>query len=724
LRYDHFGTGRFVVLMNVNFLEGAHDRSDQGLRGILRAQANVRLGVAIPVIVADLVIFFISSSAIPMWFAALTFGYFLYALSPFWFMRKASVQALEVLIVASAVSDPLVLSVWIAVTGKFGALIAGLYLFTTLGFGFRTGRPLMHLCQIVSIADFCLVLALEPYWQENIVIWSALLVPLIVVPLYAGTLIKTLRQAREHAEQQSRAKSDLLAKVSHELRTPLTGIVAAAELLSVESNDRHVNTRTETILTLSENLLCEINDLLDEAKYENSALRLQPQTVDLHRQVESLRTTFETLAAKKGIAFRASIAPDIADCVETDAHYLNRILLNLIGNAIKFTEKGSVKLTVELLHQNETEYRVRFGVADTGIGIPESFHATMFQPFSQVEQGSERRYGGTGLGLALSKNILDSMGSKLQFESETGRGSRFWFELTLPRSENNAQRKATPAETSIIAPLRVLVVEDNRTTLVLMEEMLKIDKHVVTSCGSGIEALDVLSSQEFDVLLLDYNLGDMDGARLLQAYRFGRKDTAPALFLTADATTRTTERLIEAGGAGVLHKPVTLAGMRKALAQMTAGSEVPVLVEQDPVVAPAPELVRLERPALRIVPVSPLDQELLEELGSLHDGPEFLIKLLSHAQDDIARCSQQLSDALSSRNYAVVPSVAHALKGVSANVGANRLAVLAGSLMQLSSDEVDSSRDRLGADLRECAQVTVAALRKTIADSRLVSASG
>jgi two-component system sensor histidine kinase RpfC len=709
--------------MNVNFLEGAHDRTEQGLRGILRAQANVRLGVAIPVIIADLVIFFMSASSIPMWFAALTFGYFLYALSPFWFMRKATPSTLEMLIVASAITDPLVLSVWIAVTGKFGALIAGFYLFTTLGFGFRTGRPLMHLCQIVSIADFCLVLSLEPYWQENIVIWSALLVPLIVVPLYAGTLIKTLRLAREHAEQTSRAKSDLLAKVSHELRTPLTGIVAAAELLSVESNDRYVNTRTETILTLSENLLCEINDLLDEAKYENSALQLRPSTVDLHRQVESVRTTFETLAAKKGIAFRASIATDVVDCVETDSHYLNRILLNLIGNAIKFTEKGSVKLGVELLGATDTEYSLRFSVTDTGIGIPESFHAKMFQPFAQVDQGSERRYGGTGLGLALSKKILESMGSALQFESEAGRGSRFWFEIKLARSEHGATRP-TETEQPVMAPLRVLVVEDNRTTMVLMDEMLKLDKHVVTTCTSGIEALDVLSSQEFDVLLLDYNLGDMDGARLLQAYRFGRKDTAPALFLTADATARTTERLIEAGGAGVLHKPVTLASMRKALFQITSGSDAPIVVEKEPApIAATPEPTRLERPALRIVQVSPLDQEFLEELGSLHDGPEFLVKLLSHAQDDISRCSQQLSDALSNRNYAVVPGVAHALKGVSANVGANRLAALASTLMHMSSDEVDSSRDRIGADLRECAQATVVALRKTIADSRAVSAS-
>ena len=705
--------------MNVNFLEGVHDRTEQGLRSILKAQAKVRLGVALPVIVADLIMFFTTSDGIPSWFLLLTFGYCVYAISPYWLMRKASLTALELLLIASAVTDPLVLSVWIALTGKFGALIAGFYLFTTLGFGFRTGRPLMHLCQVVSIADFCLVLASEPYWQENFVIWTAVLVPLIVVPLYAGTLIKTLREAREHAEQQSRAKSDLLAKVSHELRTPLTGIVAAAELLSVESNDRYVNARTETILTLSDNLLCEINDLLDEAKYENSSLTLQSQPVDLHRQVESLRTTFETLAAKKSIAFRASIDPTVVDSVVTDGHYINRILLNLIGNAIKFTEKGSVRLAIDLVDETASNYTLRFSVTDTGIGIPQAFHDKMFKPFSQVEEGTHRRYGGTGLGLALSKNILDSMESELHFESDPGKGSRFWFELTLPRSER-PQAAPTPKVEQRIAPMRVLLVEDNRTTLVLLEELLRLDNHVVTSCTSGIEALEMLSKQEFDVLLLDYNLGDMDGVRVLQTYRFGRADTAPAIFLTADATTRTAARLVEAGGAGVLYKPVTLASIRKALSQLSTGTEEPI-VDTVPIAAPNTEPTRLERPALRIVPVSPLDEDVLTELASLHDGPEFLVKLLSHAQNDIARASQQLVDALSDRSYAVIPNIAHALKGVSANVGAHRLASMASSLMQLSSDELDSARDRLGADIRECSQATVVALRKTIADSEFGS---
>jgi two-component system sensor histidine kinase RpfC len=699
--------------MNINLIEGVHDKTEHGLRAILLAQAKVRLFVAIPVILADLVMFFTTPGGVPFWFICLTAGYCVYAALPYRLARIGSYASLQPLLIATAISDPLVLSVWIAVTGKFGSLIVGFYLFTTLGFGFRTGRPLMHLCQIVSIIGFVLVLALNPYWQQNSVIWAALLVPLIVVPMYAGVLIKTLRAAREHAEQESRGKSDLLAKVSHELRTPLTGIVAAAELLAVESREKVVARRTETILTLSGNLLREINDLLDEAKYDGATLSLESAPVNLDEQIAVLRATFETMGTQKGVAFHAEMDPAITDLVSTDAHHLNRILLNLVGNAIKFTEKGSVRLAVDLLDQSAADYRLRFSVTDSGIGIPESFHAIMYTPFSQVEQGTHRRYGGTGLGLTLSKKIVDLMGGELRCESTPGQGSRFWFELRLPRTAAAIADAAVASEAELITPKRILVVEDNVTNLILIEELLTIDHHEVTACSSGISALEQLGKRDFDVLLLDYNLGDMDGVRVLQTYQFGRLHPAPAIFLTADATAQTATRLKAAGGAGVLYKPISLAGIRKALSQIAFPLSADGAVPASAAVADA---ARPERPMLRVVPVSPLDQEILDELRSFNNRPDFLAKLFAHAESDIARSCQQLADAFADRAYVSVPGVAHALKGVSANVGAVRLAALASSLMNMSSEELDAARERLSADIRESSRVTILALRNTIAE--------
>jgi two-component system, sensor histidine kinase RpfC len=699
--------------MSIDLIEGVNDRTESGLRTILLAQAKVRLYVAFPVIFSDLVLFFVTPGGIPIWFILLTAGYCAYALSPSWLIRNGSYSSLKALLIATAITDPFVLSIWIALTGEYGSLIAGFYLFTTLGFGFRTGRPLMHLCQVASIVGFCVVLASDPYWQQHAVVWVALLVPLIVVPMYAGVLIKVLREAREHAEQESRAKSELLAKVSHELRTPLTGIVASAELLAAETSDSLVARRTETILMLSDNLLCEINDLLDQARYEAKTVALSRAPVNLNQKIEMLRTTFETMTAKKGLAFSADIDPRISDLVETDTHHLDRILLNLAGNGIKFTESGAVRLAVDLLEETATAYRLRFSVTDTGIGIPEEFRAKIFEPFSQVDQGARRRYGGTGLGLALSKKIIELMGGDLQFESTLGKGSRFWFELTLDRASAPAPLASSELKPTIVSAKRILVAEDNVTNLMLLEELLKIDRHIVTTCDSGMAALEALGKQDFDILLLDYNLGDMDGVRVLQTYRFGRLHPAPALFLTADATIQTATRLKEAGGAGVLYKPINLSGIRKALGQIIFPVDGGVPLHSAPV---SSEAVKPTRPALTVVRINPLDEDVIEDLKAASTRPDFLPMLFAHAESDITRCCQELLEALDGRSYASIRSSAHALKGVSANVGAVRLATLASTLMRLSSEELDVACDRLAADLRESSQATLIALRHTIAE--------
>lgn len=696
-----------------------HDASEAGLRRLLLAQAKVRLGFAAIVVCFETYLFSVAAHGIPFWFLLLASGYGLYVALPFCLVALRSERLSRAVLVATAVSDPLMMTVWIVLTGEFSSLIAGFYLFTTLGFGFRTGRPLMHLCQVASIVGFTIVFVCDPYWRSNAIVWSALTIPVAIVPFYASTLIEQLRKSREHAEKESRAKSDLLAKVSHELRTPLTGIMAAAELLSIESSDRGVIKRTQTILTLSDNLLREINDLLDEAKYDAHAIALNPVPVDLNDKVSVLRTTFETMAAKKGVAFRADIDPFIKDMVVIDAHHLNRVLLNLAGNAVKFTDKGIVRLTIEMIEQSSDQYRLRFCVTDTGVGIPESFHSKMFTPFSQVEQGTTRRYGGTGLGLTLSKKIVELMGSDLQFESTFGKGSRFWFDLPLQRQAKKASDAAGPLLT-VVSPKRILVAEDNITNLILIKEMLHVDQHEVITCTSGVEALEVLAEQEFDLLLLDYNLGDMDGVRVLQTYQFGKLNPAPAIFLTADATLQTANRLEASGAVAVLHKPISLHALRNALHEIEFADDLSAKVSP-PFVAAADVMPRSERPALKVVRAEPLDMDAIDQLRFVNDRPGFLAMLLTHAEDDITKCSDQIVEALTARNYAIVPSTAHALKGVSSNVGAVRLAGLASSMMNMSSAELDGSRERLTTDLRSTYRAALEALAKIIESESVAS---
>lgn len=705
--------------MNTDIVEGALDKSEAGLRGVLSTQAKVRVFIAVPVGVIEAALYFGSADGVPSRMVALSSVYFFYVAMIYLLVRLRPDVSSRSLLAATAVLDPLALSAWVVVTGEYGALMTAFYLFTILGFGFRVGRPLMYLCQVTAIAGFAMAFLSVPYWQEHPVNWFALLLPLIVVPLYAGTLIRKLRESREHAERESQAKSELLAKVSHELRTPLAGIISATELLASETNQEVVARRSDTILTLANQLLQEINDLLDEAKYGAGAVELSTSPVDLQDQLTLVRDALDTTAAKKGIALHMHLDEAITDRVETDSHLLGRVLLNLASNAVKFTDRGSVKIEVALVVQTATAYKLRFDVTDTGIGIPDSFRARMFQPFSQVDQGASRKYGGTGLGLTLSKKIVELMGGSLKFDSVEGQGTRFWFELSMLRSAPAAVApRASPTMAEPMPPMRIMVAEDNETNLLLLQELLEKDGHQVATATSGMAALEMLSQRDFDLLLLDYNLGDMDGVRVLQTYRFGRRATAPTLFLTADTTKLTAARLKEAEGAGVLYKPITLAKLRAALRDVARTANVRGKnFEQVSEVADVPEIARPGRPMLAAVSVNALDESVIEELKTVSARPEFFPMLLAEAENDMVRNCQVIIEALMEPGHAPVRDFAHALKGVSANVGAVRLQALAAKMMTTSREELDAHRERWVADLRDSLRLTVAALKKEVANA-------
>lgn len=701
--------------MITDIVEGIADKSESALRHILKAQATLRILVAVPVIIVETILYLGSPASVAARLVVLSILYCVYILALRLLVHFPQIVSSRALLVATAVLDPLALTAWLVVTGEYGGLIVGFYLFTILGFGFRTGRPLMYLCQLTAVAGFLLVCLGVPYWQEHLTTFLALLIPLLVVPMYAGMLIKSLRESRELAERESKAKSELLAKVSHELRTPLAGIISATELMAGEATQEVVRRRADTILSLSGKLLREINDLLDEAKLDAGATRLELAPVDIKAQVDLVHAALAEIAVKKGIDFQIRVDPAIVDRVQTDAHHLGRVLLNLSGNAVKFTDQGHVRLTVDLVRMEESRYVLRFGVSDTGIGIPDAFKDRMFQPFSQG-QGTHQKYGGTGLGLVIARQIVELMGGVLRFESEIGRGSLFWFEVSMGRCLAIAGVDATDAlhDGSISTPKRILVAEDNETNLILLRELLEIDGHVVTTCSSGTEALEILAERDFDLILLDYNLGDMDGVRVLQTWHFGHARTTPALFLTADTTQQTAQRISECtNGSSVLYKPVTLLKLRKALSAIEAcapGVAEKAEISQEIMYSAA----RQAKPALTSVAVTALDAEIIAELKTVSHRAEFFPSLLREAEHDMVRCVQHILEALEKRQHGAVRDAAHALKGVSGSVGAVRVYALASSLMATPGDDLDRSAERWAADVSEALRITIAALRREI----------
>ena len=681
----------------------------------LKAQARVRAKVGLPVLLTAL--FVLSYRGFPNDFVgpAALIHIFYIVLMLFLAARVLRYSA-EQLAFGTAILDPLFLSAWVLMMGPDGGLVIGFYLFTILGFGFRTGPRLMLVCQIASIAGFSTVLVLAPFWMEHEIIWISFLITLVVVPLYAMVLIKKLHEARALAERESQAKSQLLAKVSHELRTPLSGIVAAAQLISAESDDNNrVMNRAETIMGLARDLLREIDDLLDQAKYEARALVLESSLFDLHDQMGRLCMSLEPAAVKKGLAFTVTVDPRIKDRLQGDSRYLSKVLLNLAGNAVKFTNNGKVEIAMTLLEEQGDHCRVRFSVKDTGIGIPRDLHERIYEPFFQADSLTARKYGGTGLGMTIAKEIVNLMGGRIQLESEPGVGSLFYFDLNFARVTTR-QTSTNKTTVPTVYGKRILVVDDNATNLSLIRELLLRDRHEVLVAASGTEALELLSQREFDLVFLDFNLGDIDGAKVLQIYRFGKLRTAPVYFLTADATAATAEKLAGAGAVGVLTRPITTEGLRQAIARV-CGADTEAGVRLRSGAAQAAPFTAVPSPLpLAAVPAQHLDYSVIEGLGSISERAVFLAEVLSSAVTDIESNCSELMQALVARDSARVRDKAHALKGVCATVGATRLESLANRLMRTTSEELVHAGARLSTDVGETSRQSVAAIRSVLLD--------
>lgn len=689
-------------------MSAAHDTSTTVHEAAIKSQAIVRAAIGLPIVSAGGVILSSGGNQIAA-YVALTIG--AYILGTLWLAFARHRVPPRYIACFTAVADPLMESSWIPAMGEYGGLVIGFYLFTILGFGFRTGVSLMRVCQVSAIAGFVAVLFVVPFWQTHIVIWLSFLITIVIVPAYAAVLIEKLHAATAIAEKESKSKSELLARVSHELRTPLTGIVAAAQLMVMESKHGAAVDRAQSILELSKDLVEEIEDLLDQSKYEGDALSIELAETNLRELLNKVRITLEPSAARKGIRFELCIDEMLPTWILADEHYLRRVLVNLGGNAVKFTGKGSVSLAASLIAEDERMAGIRFSVSDTGRGIAPEFHRRIFDPFFQVDDdGQDRRTGGTGLGMAIASNVVKLMGGEIVLDSGLGMGSRFTFDLTFQKTAGPYTAQET-AGTAVVRGKHVLIVDDHQTNLSLFKEILLQDGHTVATAMSGMEALTFLSSHEFDIVFLDYNLGDMDGAKVAQLYRFGNLKPAPIVFITADATPLTRERLMGIGVAGMLAKPLTQKALRQTLADIFqsrgATADLPADVDARP---------KQQRPALNVVKLPPaakvpvINEESYQRLCEMSRRENFVREMMEHAMNDIERNGALLVKALAARNLDDLEDAAHSLKGVCEAVGADRLASLSTGFMGLRAIPAES----LGEDFLAVAKETVAELQRRL----------
>jgi signal transduction histidine kinase len=376
--------------------------------------------------------------------------------------------------------------------------------------------------------------------------------------------------ARIEAERASVAKSQFLTNISHELRTPMTAIIGMTDLSLMETLPANVREYLGAVQTNAHLLLELLNEILDLSKLEAGTLTLESAPLQLRKILGELKHTFGHRADQRGLMLEVIVDPAVPNHLVGDSLRLRQVIFNLLANAIKFTERGRVTLDVRIESSCDREAWIRFAVSDTGIGISEHDQDRIFSPFTQVDASTKRRRDGAGLGLAISADLIRAMGGSRSVESELGKGSEFSFIVPLlidrskldnvPNPNNTCELGSfkAPSEQSEVLPLRVLLAEDTPTNQQLVRHALGRRGHQVVVAGDGRTAVDLARRGQYDIILMDLQMPDMDGLEATAAIRSLPEKQPPIIALTAHSMVGDRERCLAAGMRNYLSKPIDL----------------------------------------------------------------------------------------------------------------------------------------------------------------------
>lgn len=378
----------------------------------------------------------------------------------------------------------------------------------------------------------------------------------------------SLKKEKSKAKESEKSKSRFLATMSHEIRTPMNAILSCTNLLLSEKNSPEVKEMLSTIKTSGDSLLVLINDILDFSKIESGKIELENNTLDLKLCVKSVFDLLEAKASQDNKKLSLTVASDVPDFINGDITRLRQVLVNLVGNAIKFT-KDKVEIKIEALSLNSKEVELKFSVIDNGIGVPKEAVGKLFQDFSQVDASTTRKFGGTGLGLAISKGIVDSMEGEIGVVSEEGNGAEFYF-IIKTTIEKDLGRSSVIAKYELDESIRnqelnILLAEDNSINQLVAKKILKKLEFTADVASNGLEAIELMKLKKYDLILMDQHMPEMDGIEATQKIRAMDVQQPIIYALTASAFLEDKERCLAAGMNGFLSKPIIVEDLKEAI---------------------------------------------------------------------------------------------------------------------------------------------------------------